>query len=124
MSFKRMDGYMGSIPQKFIDNKVPKCPMCGTTTPHWLIDQKFTWTVTRYLFKCVECECILSSPVPDVTGFSKTILTNAGLFKLLEGKKLKTIYFKIDTVGKMQATQIHEGKEVGLEELVEMANQI
>lgn len=41
MAFKRMEGFAGSIPQKFIDNRVSKCPMCGTTNPHWTIDPKF-----------------------------------------------------------------------------------
>lgn len=28
--FKRYDGFIGSVPQKFIDSNFPKCPMCGT----------------------------------------------------------------------------------------------
>lgn len=123
MAFKRMDGFVGSIPQKFIDNRVPKCPMCGTTDPHWGIDQKMGW-VNRYLFQCEQCKCILSATVPDVTGFSRTPITTLGLAKMIGGKKASTIYMKIDDVGIMQTTKIHEGKEMGLEELNEMADQL
>lgn len=34
MVFKRMEGFAGSVPQKFADQRIPKCPMCGTTNPH------------------------------------------------------------------------------------------
>lgn len=123
MSFKRMEGFAGSVPQQFIDNRVPKCPMCGTDDPHWAIDQKMGW-VNRYLFKCEKCDCILSSSVPDVTGFGRTPLTTLGLAKMIGGKKASTIYMKIDEVGKMQATQLNKDKEVELEELNEMANSL
>lgn len=34
MAFKRMEGFAGSVPQKFADQRIPKCPMCGTNNPH------------------------------------------------------------------------------------------
>lgn len=120
-----MEGFAGSVPQKFIDNKVPKCPMCGTTDPHWAIDQKMGFiSLNRYLFQCEKCNCILSATVADVTGFSKTPLTTLGLAKALSGKNMSTIYMKIDDVGEMQTTKLYEGKEIELDELNEMANQI
>lgn len=121
MPFRRMEGFVGSVPQKFIDNRVPKCPMCGTNNPHWAIDEKMGW-VNRYLFQCEQCRCILSASVPDVTGLSRTPLTTLGLAKALSGKKMGTIYMEIEDVGSMQATKIHENEEVGLDELNEMAN--
>lgn len=57
-------------------------------------------------------------------GFANTPLTGLGLAKALGGKKMRTIYMKIDDVGKIQTTKLHEGKEVSLEELNEMANQL
>lgn len=125
MAFKRMEGFVGSVPQKFIDNRVPKCPMCGTDNPQWAIDQKMgLLSLNRYLFKCEQCSCILSATVADVTGFARNPLTTVGLAKALGGKKMGTIYIKIDNVGSMQTTKIHEGKEVSLEEINEMANQL
>lgn len=123
MSFKRIEGFAGSVPQKFIDNHVPKCPMCGSINPHWAIDQKFSW-INRYLFQCEQCKCTLSASVPDVTGFARIPLTTFGLAKALGGKKMSAIYMKIDDVGSMQTTKLNEGKEMTLDELNEMANQL
>lgn len=123
MAFKRYDGFTGSIPQKFIDNNFPKCPMCGTNEPHWTINQKMGW-VNRYLFKCSKCEAIISSSVPDVTGFGRSPLTTLGIAKALGGKKMSVIYMKVNEVGNMQTTKIHEGKEFTMEELKEMADNI
>lgn len=123
MGFKRMEGFAGSIPQKFIDTQVSKCPMCGSLNPHWSIDQKFGW-VNRYLFKCEQCNCIISASTPDVTGFSRTPITTLGLAKALSGKKMRTIYMKIEDVGKMQTTKYYEEKEMGLDELNKMASEI
>ena len=125
MSFKRYDGFIGSIPQKFIDNNVPKCPMCGSENPHWTIDEQMGLIqLTRYLYKCESCDCILSATVSDVTGIGRTALSSVGLMKALSGKKIGTIYMKIDNVGKFQATKLHEGKEISLSELVQMAKEL
>ncbi len=35
-----------------------------------------------------------------------------------------TIYMRIDDVGTMQVTKVHEGREIGLQELNEMANKL
>jgi len=123
MGFKRRDGFIGCLPQKFIDNKVEKCPMCGTNDPHWKVDEKMGW-INRYLFLCDKCNCIISASIPDVTGFGRTPLTTLGFAKMLSGKKMNTIYIKIDNVGSMQVTKLNEGKEVSLEELNDMAQLI
>ena len=64
MSFKRMEVFSGSVPQKFADNRIPKCPMCGTDNPHWSIDMRrgkmmsldSEENATKYLFKCEKCK--------------------------------------------------------------------
>ena len=126
MAFKRMEGFVGSVPQKFIDNSVVKCPMCGTTTPHWAIDQKMQMKLegNLYLFRCEKCNCIISATVPDVTGFNNTALTTTGLFKKLSGKKNGVIYMKIQDVGTAQTTEMHKGKEFTLQELNKLAAEL
>ena len=126
MGFKRMEGFAGSVPQKFIDNNVLICPMCGTKNPHWGIDMKMQMKLegNLYLFKCEKCDCILSETVPDVTGFGRSALTTLGLIKKMSGKNTKTIYMKIQNVGTAQTTKIYEGKEMPLEELNELASKI
>lgn len=124
MAFKRMEGFSGSIPQRFIDNNVLKCPMCGTTNPHWTIDMKMQMKLegNLYLFKCEQCDCIISATVPDVTGYNNTALTTTGLFKKMSGKKIGTIYMRIQDVGNAQTTKTYEGKEFTLEDLNHLAN--
>lgn len=104
MGFKRMEGFAGSVPQKFIDNNVLICPMCGTKNPHWSIDMKMQIKLegNLYLFKCEQCNCILSATVPDVTGFGRNALTTLGLIKKMSGKNTRTIYMKIQEVGNSQ----------------------
>lgn len=126
MGFKRMEGFAGSIPQKFIDNNVLICPMCGTKNPHWSIDMKMQIKLegNLYLFKCEQCNCILSATVPDVTGFGRSALTTLGLIKKMSGKNTRTIYMKIQEVGNSQTTQMYKEKEMSLEDLNELAARI
>lgn len=125
MGFKRMEGFAGSVPQKFIDNNVKKCPMCGTNNPHWAIDMKMQMKLegNLYLFKCKQCNCIISATVPDVTGFNNTILTTTGFIKKLSGKKNGVVYMKIQDVGNAQTTKLYEGKEMTLQELNKLASE-
>lgn len=90
MAFKRMEGFAGSIPQGFIDRSVKICPFCGSNTPHWALDQKMQMKLegNLYLFQCEQCKGVLSSPVPDVTGYNNTMLTTTGLLKRLSGKRM------------------------------------
>lgn len=126
MGFKRMEGFAGSVPQKFIDNNVLICPMCGTKNPHWSIDMKMQMKLegNLYLFKCEQCDCILSATVPDVTGFGRSALTTLGLIKKMSGKNTRTIYMKIQEVGNSQTTQMYKEKEMSLEDLNELAARI
>lgn len=123
MAFKRMEGFAGSVPQGFIDRNVKVCPFCGSNNPHWAIDQKMQFKLegNLYLFQCEQCKGILSSPVPDVTGFNNTVLTTTGLLKKLSGKKNGVIYIKIYDVGNNSDMTDSVGKEYSLEELNQLA---
>lgn len=123
MAFKRMDGFIGSIPQKFIDRSLRICPMCGSNKPHWNLDQKFGW-VHRYLFKCTDCKCILSASTPDVEGESRMPFSTMGVAKMLSGKNITEVYFKVDEVGMAQTTKQHLNMEYGLEQLVSMGEKL
>lgn len=127
--FKRYDGFVGCIPQKFIDSKLPKCPMCGTEDPHWTLKDKTELMANRTLFKCDKCGAILSATTADISGMSKSkaaaVFTNAGMLnaigKKVSGKSVTTTYIKIEDVGSAQTTKIYEGKEIPLEELQSLA---
>ena len=121
MEFKRYDGLVGSIPQSFIDEKLIKCPMCGSGEPDWHCATKMGFLENRNLFQCQQCKAIISSSVAELAGFNKTIITTPGLLKKLSGKKLNEYYFKVEEVGSMQTTELNKGKEFTLNELVEMS---
>lgn len=123
MAFKRMEGFAGSVPQGFIDRNVPICPMCGTSNPHWAINQKMQMKLegNLYLFQCEQCKGVLSSPVPDVTGFNNTILTTTGLLKKFSGKKNGVIYLKVYDAGNNVDFKDNVGKEYTLQEINQMA---
>lgn len=123
MAFKRMEGFVGSVPQGFIDRNVKVCPFCGSNNPHWAIDQKMQFKLegNLYLFQCEQCKGVLSSPVPDVTGYNNTVLTTTGLLKKLSGKKNGVIYIKIHDAGNNFDMTDSVGKEYSLEELNQLA---
>lgn len=122
MAFKRMEGFAGSVPQGFIDRNVKVCPFCGSNNPHWAIDQKMQMKMegNLYLFQCEQCKGVLSSPVPDVTGFNNTILTTTGLIKNLSGKQNGVIYMRVYDAGN-NADFVNK---VGTEYTLEQVNQI
>lgn len=123
MAFKRMEGFTGSVPQGFIDRSLKICPFCGTNNPHWALDQKMQMKLegNLYLFKCEQCNCILSAPVPDVAGMNKTVLTTTGLLKKMSGKKNSEIYMRLYDPGSNEGLDEFVGKEYTLNELNEMA---
>lgn len=121
--FKRYDGFIGSIPQKFIDRNFPKCPMCGAAEPNWTMKTQMGW-VNRNLFKCDKCGCILSAEVAETAGMNKTVLTTTGLFKALSGKKNRTIYLRVEDVGSAQVTETYKGREMPMEELQAFADSV
>lgn len=117
MSFQRMEGFTGSIPQGFIDRSVKICPLCGSSYPHWAISQKFQMKLegNLYLFQCEQCKGILAAPVPDVTGDNRTILTTSGLLKKFSGKSNREIYLRIYDAGNTSSNDV--GKEYTLTEI-------
>jgi len=120
-----MEGFAGSVPQGFIDRSLKVCPLCGTNNPHWSIDQKMQMKLegNLYLFQCEQCKGVLSSPVPDVTGFNNTVLTTTGLLKKLSGKKNGVIYLRIYDSGNNVDLKDSIGKEYTLQELNQMASE-
>lgn len=133
MSFKRMDGFVGGVPQKFADNRIPKCPMCGTCNPYWTIDERMGKMMSlnpeenahKYLFKCDKCSCILRVPVTDVVGVGRSALLSwQGMAKKARGKDVKAIYVTIEDVGTMQTTELYREKELTLEEINSIAESL
>lgn len=130
--FKRYDGFVGSVPQKFIDSNFPKCPMCGTNEPYWKLKDKVEMMNNRTMFLCDKCGAILSATTADLSGMYKSkaavLFTTAGLMnaigKKASGKQVSTTYIKIEEVGNAQTTDIYKGREFSIDELKKMADTI
>lgn len=123
--FKRFDGFVGSIPQKFIDRNLPRCPMCGSPEPAWTIKTKLSFSLksmNRNLFRCEACHCVLSAEVAETAGFNRTPLTTTGLIKRMSGKKNSITYLTIEEVGSAQVTELYKGREMPMEELQALAD--
>ena len=125
MAFKRMEGFAGSVPQQFADQRIPLCPMCGTNYPHWSIDQRmgnmFSFNpeenANKYLFMCEQCGCVLRVPVTDVVGVGRSVLSWQGLAKQMHGKQTGAIYVTVEYVGRAQATDYYREQEMTLEQI-------
>lgn len=117
MTFRKITGFTGSIPNKFIHNHLPKCPMCCQDTG-WEMDQKIGLMNSHYFFRCEKCLAIMSVPVNDIARVNTTLM----LVKKVSGRKVLTPYFKVTDVGNMQTTQLHLNQEYELNQLKSMAN--
>lgn len=129
--FHRADGFVGSVPQKFVDRTFPRCPICCSNQPHWTIAQhnQMAWKGNLYLFKCSTCDSVISMSMPDVTtlgngagGIASNL--NVGLTNLMvkasAGKKVGAVYAVIESVGRSGVSRECEGKEFELEHLQDM----
>lgn len=105
--FKKSNGFTGSVPQKYIDNKFSKCPLCHSNHPDWHIRMKYeklklnSESMNRYEFQCQNCKGVISATVLDVTGLGKTTLTTFGLMKKISGRQTKKNIIYVQNVGNM-----------------------
>ncbi len=123
MGFKRYDGFMGSMPQKFIDDKLPKCPMCATNNPYWTLSHEIIFLTEFYLFKCSECSAILSVRMDDVVKLMKSSTPKLNFFRKLTSEKPQ-VYFKIKVAGNKQKTACYDGVEMTIDELAKLADSL
>ena len=127
--FRRCDGYVGSVPQNFVNTNFPTCPLCGSTDPYWTLKDKIEMKGNRVMFRCKDCGGVISSSTMDFTGMTKStaaaiLNTGAGLNYLIkkhDGKDAKAVYVRVDDAGSFRTTKELEGKEFKLEELQAMA---
>ena len=127
--FRRCDGYVGSVPQNFVNTNFPVCPLCGSTDPYWTLKDKIEMKGNRVMFRCKDCGGVISSSTMDFTGMTKStaaaiLNTGAGLNYLIkkhDGKDAKAVYVRVDDAGSFRTTKELEGKEFKLEELQAMA---
>lgn len=127
--FTRCDGFVGHIPQNFINNNMPVCPLCGSPDPYWTLKDKIEFTAHRVMFRCQHCGGVLSATQNDFDGTTKStafaIMNSGGamnaLIKKRQGKDVKTVYMKVVDVGACRTTNELQDKELPLEEFQRMA---
>ena len=104
MKFHRPKGFVGSKPRNWIDENLPRCPLCKQAPIwEWGLEMKFAIAYNRYHFRCQNCMAILSVPTPIVMGLI------VGLHTLIASKKLK-----IESVGNNSNLQHLIGSEYPL----------
>lgn len=126
--FRRCDGFVGSVPQGFVNANVPKCPLCGSGNPYWTLRDKIEFKATRIQFKCKDCGGILSATADDFSGRTKSTayaaFTTAGainaLLKKHDGKDVHTVYMRVDDLGSSGAAGSLLGQEIPLEKIQAM----
>ncbi len=129
--FQRADGFVGSVPQNFVNRTFPKCPLCCNNPPDWTIsgEGQMSWKGNLYYFKCSRCNGIISMSVPDVTtlgngGSGVAYNPSVGLTNMIakksSGKDAVAVYAAIESVGRSGVSKICEGKEFKLEQMQDM----
>ena len=91
--FKRYDHNPLSVPQTFIDQQLPACPLCSSQEPHWGMRERMRTSGNGYLFRCEHCGCVLSAPVRDVAGF---------VHSLRDGGELPAVSLTVEELGSVQ----------------------
>ena len=129
-NFHRADGLMGAIPQAFINKNMPKCPLCCGPVPYWSISQANlkSWRGNLALFKCSQCEGVISISIPDIMtatnqftpGAANVTLTNMAA-KKKAGKEAKTAYVTFEHVGNSGVSPDILGKELRLPDVQAIA---
>lgn len=118
--FKDESKSMYSIPQRFADVNLKRCPICGAYPSKWLVASEQKLFFKYYKFKCIQCESILRISEADITGLSYTNKSFSGLYKQQKGKEGKKIYVLIEKVGviiKNSNLRALRGEEFTLDEL-------
>ena len=128
--FARAEGFMGSMPQKYIDNHLPKCPLCCGSAPNWSFTQIFQmdWKGNLNVYRCSQCGGVISISMPDVLQGSGSFDPNVTLTNIMVKKKAgkagKTVYVTFEHPGNSGVMAPVFGKEFTIDEVVHMSNRM
>ena len=113
-SFKRYDGYVMNVPQKFIDSKLPVCPFCGTNNPHWLLQSKMELSLagSRTYYRCERCEATMSSTAADAGAeggknfrINPAMAAMSAAEKGTKGQQIGVTYMRVEELGRVCTDQ-------------------
>ena len=126
--FRRYEGYVMNVPQKFIDNNLPICPFCHSNQPHWLLASKMGMWGNRTLYRCERCGATMSSDAMDAAAeggrqFGLNAAA-AGLNAARKGSKGQVVgiaYLKVEELGTVCTNTALLNNEYPLPEMQAMA---
>ena len=126
--FRRYEGYVMNVPQKFIDNNLPVCPFCHSNQPHWLLASKMGMWGNRTLYRCERCGATMSSDAMDAAAeggrqFGLNAAA-AGLNAARKGSKGQVVgiaYLKVEELGTVCTNTALLNNEYPLPEMQAMA---
>ena len=121
LEFKRYDGFAGSVVQRFADNSVPVCPICGNN-PHWLLHQSqkvvkiFPVAIqdNYYFLKCDSCGMVMHTVYQQVGDRSAPFLANPS-------PRDNVTMMTFDVLGDKAENFDLAGKEMSIWEINQMA---
>lgn len=125
--FTRETKSVFSLSQQYADDTFKKCPICGSKEPLWNTTSKYKGLLKYYLFKCSNCDSILSVSEADMTGLSFTTASMQGQWKKGRGKDSRVIYIHIDEIGLSITDPLImrlEKKEMPLDTLLEYSEKM
>lgn len=113
MAFRRYKGFFGSMPQRFIDDNLPICPICGEEAK-WTLEQKFIISGVRYRYKCTACNAIISLARKDIFK-----MQNNEVLILKPASKRKEFIppVGVEKLGKIKDTELKEGYQYNLKDM-------
>ncbi len=112
--YKRYDGYVMNVPQKFIDSKLPVCPFCGSNNPHWLLKSKMEMSLagSRTYYRCEQCEATMSSTAADAGAedgknfrINPAMAAMSAAEKGTKGQQVGVAYMRVEELGRVCTDQ-------------------
>lgn len=120
MAFKRYKGFIGALPQKFIDSQLPICPLCGHKVT-WTLEQKFSMEGIRFRYLCKHCRGILSVKRKDVVKFNDNEVL---ILKPKKDREEFIPYIGIESKGKSNSDKLNEGYQYSLKDIKDLVDDI
>ena len=113
MNFERPNGFSGSTPRGWIDERFPKCPFCKGD-PKWEYAREWKMTVNRLHVRCADCLSTISIAQAQVTRHHvEEIVAPAWLLV----RAATSDKFRVESVGRNDNLQDLLGQEFDLSTL-------
>lgn len=122
MKFERFTGFVGSLPQRFVDNAIPACPMCNQQKP-WLLhvaskmEKMFPVAQQRHTYhlKCENCGMVMHTSFIETKDSMPREITSPSAAD-------STTIMTIDNIGNKSDKSEYVGKQLSVLEVNRLTN--